>query len=71
MEIRDNNKQTKNADENKPVDDSEKRKAYTKNMSENTWNTDKFLRINENEKRVQGNNINSKTSRNNTRLLKK
>jgi len=37
MEVRDNSKQTKKAEENKPVDDSEKRKAYRrKYIRENT-----------------------------------
>jgi len=36
MEMRDNSKQTKNADENKPVNDSEKRKAKEDNTRENT-----------------------------------
>jgi len=37
MEIRDNSKQTKKVEENKPVDDSEKRKAYRrKYIRENT-----------------------------------
>jgi len=40
MEIRDNSKQTKNANEKKPVDKSEKRKAYRR----------KYMRIHERQK---------------------
>jgi len=67
MKIRDNSKETKNADENKPVDNSEKRKAYRrKYMTEymKDRRADDNFRINENQKRVQGCNINGETSRN-------
>jgi len=67
MEIRNNSKQTKNAEENKRVDDGEKRKAYRrKYMREykKDRRADDNFRINENQTRVQGCNINSKTSRN-------
>jgi len=40
MEIRNNSKQTKNAEENKPVDGSEKCKAYSR----------KYMRIHERQK---------------------
>ena len=70
----DNSKEAKNADEHKPVDDSEKRKAlrrqcmreYTKDRTAD----DNFTK-NENQKRVQGSNINRKRlGTRNTRLLK-
>ena len=67
MEMRDNSKQTNNADENKPVDDSEKRKAYKRQYMRKYMKdrrADDNFRKNENQKRVQGSNINSKTSRN-------
>ena len=67
MEMRDNSKQTKNANENKPVDNSEKRKAYRrKYMTEYMKDriADDNFRINENQNGVQGCNINSKTYRN-------
>jgi len=53
MEIRDNSKQTKNANKNKPVDNSEKRKAYRRKymreyMKDRT--ADDNFRINENQK---------------------
>jgi len=60
------NKQ-RNANENKPVNNSEKCKAYRrKYMREYVKDrrADDNFRINENQKRVQGCNINSKTSRN-------
>ena len=67
MEIRDNSKQTKNAVENKPVDDSEKRKAYRRKYMKEYMKdkrADYNFRINQNQTRVEGCNINSKTSRN-------
>jgi len=60
------NKQ-RNANENKPVNNSEKCKAYRRKYMieymKDRGADDKF-RINENQKRVQGCNIKSKTSRN-------
>jgi len=53
MEMRDNSKQTKNANENKPVDNSEKRKAYRrKYMTEymKDRRADDNFRINEDQK---------------------
>ena len=60
------NKQ-RNANENKPVNNSEKRKAYRRKYMREYMKdrrADDYFRINENQKRVQGCNINSKTSGN-------
>jgi len=74
MEIRDNSKQTKNADENKPVDNSETRKAYRRKYTREYMKdrrADDNFRINGYQKRLQGCNINSKNlGTRNTRLLK-
>jgi len=64
MEIRDNRKQTKYAEENKPVDDNEKRKACRRKYMREYMKADDNFGINENQTQVQGCNINSKTSRN-------
>ena len=67
MQIRDNSKQKNNADEDKPVDDSEKHKAcrrkYMREYMKDRRADDNF-RKNENQKQVQDSNIRSKTSRN-------
>ena len=63
--MRDNSKQTKYADENKPVDDSEKRKAYRRQYTREYMKdrrADDNFRKNENQKPVQGSNVNRKTS---------
>ena len=74
MEIRDNSKQTKNANENKPVDNSEKRKAYRrKYMTEymKDRKADDNFRINEDQNEYETATLIAKhLGTRNTRLLK-